>query len=79
MQEILNELQGIMGIDTNNQIINIWYELKFQNAILNHIVGANKHLVDCLDKEAIDGCRIKAQEEIRKKFPNLPLTFSKVE
>ena len=70
MDDIRNML---LGVDTTNEIFNLWYEVTYLRILLGHVV-ANAEGVS-LNENILIGARIAAQSEVMRKFPMCTITF----
>ncbi len=68
-------LDAILGVDKKNEIFNLWYEVIYLRNILNMMIMANPSLMDGVKKANIESCRIDAQLQVVKRFPNCNIGF----
>lgn len=67
-------MSQMMGIDKNNEIFNLWYELTYLRMIVGIIAERSDTLP--ITKDEISKCRERAQELVRKRFPKCEIGFT---
>ncbi len=73
MDDIKNML---LGVDTTNEIFNLWYEVTFLRMILSNMVSHSLYLQEVMTPELIDECRKQSQDIVQARFPVCKISFS---
>lgn len=71
----------VMGIDTNNEIFTLWYEVTYLRMIISVLINKNienKNIIPLNDEE-IENLRKEAQKLIQNRFPEYKIKFCKPE
>ena len=72
MDEIHNleqELKKMIGMDTQSEIISLWYEITYLRMILSEIIEKNDDIKKYIDSNMFERAREFARGELIKRFP----------
>lgn len=75
MNEIENMFARLHGLDANQEIVNLCYEVTYVRFLLSFLVKACSESNIKLKEEDFEKARIDAQEFVKNKFPKLGITF----
>jgi hypothetical protein len=75
-KKVENVQNMLLGVNTTNEIFNLWYEITFLRHLLSHILQQNPEVGSCLSDEAIQKCRKEAQDCVQDRFPVCKIEFS---
>jgi hypothetical protein len=70
--EIMSQM---MGMDANNEILSLWYEVSYLRFILINVVNANGLISSKINSDVLENARKSAQDFVLRKFPKLGVTF----
>lgn len=76
----MNELESLLarmnGLDANNEVVNLWYEVTYLRFLIKKIADSNQVVGDILNNTCYDDIRKEAQEYVTNKFPKLGIKFN---
>lgn len=64
-----------MGVDKNNEIFTLWYEVTYLRYLITHFMGQSEELSKYANHEVFDKCKEKAQKFVNARFPKCDITF----
>lgn len=76
MHELEALLARMNGLNTNHEVVNLWYEVTYLRFLIKKIADSNQVVGDLLNNTSYDEIRKDAQEYVTNKFPKLGIKFN---
>lgn len=76
MNELNQTMARICGLDTVNEVINLWFEVTYLRILISEILINNEQVINSISPEIFEKCRERSKEFLLDKFPMMGIKFN---